>query len=312
MGALDLLPGNLRSDRTSPPLRRSQLKFIPARLCFDYTSTNSRFGAVTFRQQMTDVHTIPGETATMKIPVSKKFKGMMCAYCVKAKATTDDHVFAREFFTVEDRQNLPKAPACPKCNNEKSKFEHYLTAVLPFAGKHPQAAANLEGGVPGRLAKNQKLSSELIGSMRPAWLREEGGLYQQTGIFDFDHAKLEGFLKYVGRGLAWHHWKVYLRPDDEVSVLLMTDAHSALFASVTSSWRNVQRVVGNLGNGTVQYVGVQAADPPELTLWTISMYGGLVLSDDRRKIDGQMQPCSMWWVITGPNELNEGFNRLKR
>jgi hypothetical protein len=59
-------------------------------------------------------------------------------------------------------------------------------------------------------------------------------------------------------------------------------------------------------------VGVQAPDPPELTLWTISMYGGLVLSDDRRKIDGQMQPCSMWWVITGPNELNESFNRLRR
>jgi len=248
----------------------------------------------------------------MKIVVSKKFKGQTCAYCVKAKATTDDHVFAREFFTLEDRHNLPKAPACPKCNNEKGKFEHYLTAVLPFAGKHPQAAANLLSNVPGRLAHNQKLGRKLLGSMERAWLREEGGLYQQGGTFDFDHAKLEGFLKYVGRGLAWHHWKVYLKPDDDVSVLLMTDMHSALWASMTSSWRNARRVVGNLGNFTVQYVGVQASEPPELTLWTISMYGGLILSDDRRKIDGQMQPCSMWWVITGPPELNEGFERLKR
>ena len=55
----------------------------------------------------------------MEVPVSKKFKGKVCAYCVKAKATTDDHVFAREFFTLADRHDLPKALACPKCNNEK-------------------------------------------------------------------------------------------------------------------------------------------------------------------------------------------------
>lgn len=248
----------------------------------------------------------------MKVPVSKKFKGKTCAYCVKAKATTDDHVFAREFFTLEDRHNLPKAPACPKCNNEKGTFEHYLTAVLPFAGRHPQAVANLQSGVPGRLAKNQKLNRELLGSMKPAWLREDNGLYQQTSIMDFDSTKLEGLLKFVGRGLAWHHWKLYLRPNDEVSVMLISDMNSALFASMTSGWRNAQRVVENLGNGTVQYVGVQAPDPPELTVWTISMYGGLVLSDDRRKADGQMESCSMWWVITGPPELNEGFERLKK
>ena len=44
-----------------------------------------------------------------------------------------------------------------------------------------------------------------MGSMKPAWLREDNGLYQQTSIVDFDSTKLEGFLKYVGRGLAWHH-----------------------------------------------------------------------------------------------------------
>jgi hypothetical protein len=75
--------------------------------------------------------------------------------------------------------------------------------------------------------------------------------------------------------------------------------------------RPAQRVEENLGNGTVRYVGLQAADPPELTVWTISMYGGLVLSDDRRKSDGQSESCSMWWVFTGPPELNETFSRLK-
>lgn len=52
----------------------------------------------------------------MEIPVSKKFNGKLCAYCAKRKAETDDHVFAREFFLLEDRNNLPKAPACGPCN----------------------------------------------------------------------------------------------------------------------------------------------------------------------------------------------------
>jgi len=242
-------------------------------------------------------------------PVSKKFKGKLCAYCSKTKATTRDHVFAREFFLVEDRQNLPKAPACGICNNEKSKLEHYLTAVLPFGGRHPQAVTALQSGVPGRLAKNQKLNKALLGSMEPAWLREGTGPYLQTSIVEFDSSKLEGLLKFIGRGLAWHHWKIYLRPADVVNVMLMTDTASAVFASMTSSWSNAQRVVENLGNGTVQYVGLQAPDPPELTVWTISMYGGLILSDKRRR--RAMESCSMWWVITGPQELGETMERLK-
>src|SRR3954454_11522216 len=113
--------------------------------------------------------------ATMEIPVSKKFKGKPCAYCAKRKAETDDHVFAREFFLVEDRQNRPKVPACSQCNNEKSKLEHYLTAVLPFGGRHEQAVANLQRGVPGRLAKNQKLHRVLQESVEAAWMREGPG-----------------------------------------------------------------------------------------------------------------------------------------
>jgi hypothetical protein len=93
--------------------------------------------------------------------------------------------------------------------------------------------------------------------------------------------------------------------------MLLTDTASAVFASMTTSWNNAQRVVENLGNGTVRYVGVQAADPPELTVWTIWMYGGLVLSDDRSKSEGDMESCSMWWVITGPPEIEAMTERLK-
>jgi 5-methylcytosine-specific restriction endonuclease McrA len=75
--------------------------------------------------------------------MSKKFKGKTCAYCGEREAITGDHVFAREFFLPSDRADLPQAPICGECNNEKSKLEHYLTTVLPFGGRHPASAENL-------------------------------------------------------------------------------------------------------------------------------------------------------------------------
>jgi hypothetical protein len=247
----------------------------------------------------------------MKFPMGKKFKGMQCAYCLDPTATTVDHVFSREFFLVEDRGYLPEAPACKKCNDEKSRMEHYLTAVLPFGGRHPQARANLEGHVPPRLAKNRPLSRLLLGSTKPGWIRQEGGIYQPTSVVEFNGKKLEGLLKYIGRGLAWHHWKVYLRPGDEVIVMPLPDASNAIFQGLISHMRPENQVVENLGDGTVQYVGIRAADPPQLTLWQISMYGGLVLSDDRKKADGESVSCTTWWVITGPPELAASFARLR-
>jgi hypothetical protein len=121
------------------------------------------------------------------------------------------------------------------------------TAVLPFGGRHPQALANLEGGVPPRLAKNLRLNRELLGSTKPAWIRQDGGIYQPTRVVEFDGKKLEGLLKYIGRGLAWHHWKVYLRLGDEAIVMLMPDMSSAIFQSLVSQMRPENKVVGKLG-----------------------------------------------------------------
>jgi 5-methylcytosine-specific restriction endonuclease McrA len=61
--------------------------------------------------------------------MGRGFKGKTCVYCAAAPAATMDHVFAREFFLVDRRANLPKVPACQACNGAKSDLEHYLTAV---------------------------------------------------------------------------------------------------------------------------------------------------------------------------------------
>jgi hypothetical protein len=66
--------------------------------------------------------------------MSKRFKGKICVYCCEKSSADGDHVFSRQFLLEADRINLPKVPSCRSCNKEKSDLEHYLTAILPFAG----------------------------------------------------------------------------------------------------------------------------------------------------------------------------------
>ena len=169
---------------------------------------------------------------------------------------------------------------------------------------------NLKIGVPGRMEKNQKLSRDFVGSMEPAWLREGGGLYRKTSVFKLEGKKLDSLIKYIARGLAWHHWNVYLRSTDGVGTLFLPDKSNMIFQGLIGGMNPAQSVQEDLGSGTIQYIGMQAADPPQLTIWTVSMYGGFLISDDRSKGGGPAVGCSMWWVITGPPEVSAMFSRL--
>jgi len=243
--------------------------------------------------------------------VGKKYKGKTCAYCSSRTATTEDHVFSRKFFVEEDRADLPKAPACNRCNNIKSGYETYLCTVLPLGGRHPQAVANAED-VARRLAKNAKIARRLGGSTRPAWERDSTGLWRMTHVFDFDTTQLQGLLEFVGRGLAWHHWRLYLRPEDVAGSLFLTDTGNAFLQQWIGQHTEARRVEGDLGSGTVRYVGIQAAKPPELTVWSIRMYGGIVLSGSCRNDDGSVEPSTMWWAITGPPEMRGMLERFRQ
>ena len=252
-----------------------------------------------------------GQLATMNF-VRRKFRGKLCAYCSTAKSKTDDHIFAGKFFLEKDRGDLPKVPCCRPCNGKKAELEHYLISVLGFGGRHEQAVENLLTGIPRRLEKNIKLQRKLMASMEPAWLRQGSGLYQPTSVIDFDGSKLEALLKYIGRGLAWHHWGVYLRPEDCVSVAIPIDLGSAVLQSFINPRNFPVRVTNDLGNGTVIYEGMQGTEPATLTVWRIVMYGGVVLSSNQTPAGRDAQTSSQWWVFTGPPELGATIDRLKR
>ncbi len=101
---------------------------------------------------------------------SKKFKRKPCVYCVDGISEDGEHIISRKFFLPTYRGNLPKAPACKRCNKGKSILEHYLTAVLPFSSDHKTALKLQAGKVTRRLNKNLPLKNELRSGISPVWM----------------------------------------------------------------------------------------------------------------------------------------------
>jgi hypothetical protein len=209
---------------------------------------------------------------------SKKYIGKTCAYCgQKESSESGDHVFAREFFLVGRRENLPQVPACNKCNHEKSILEHNLTAVLPFGGKHEDAKKNLETFAPKRLGKNQKLHIELQEKQRSGLYFTESGIAVESSSIPIEAEKLICLFEYILRGLAYYHMDVRLEKDDAVNVIALTEAGEKYFENNLFRLNAKQRVKKSWGNGTVSYEGAQGVDDPKVTVWRIEMYGGIQL-----------------------------------
>jgi hypothetical protein len=209
---------------------------------------------------------------------SKRYKGKLCVYCAVRPSVTGDHVFAREFFTTSSRANLPQVPTCDFCNNEKSKLEHYLTTVLPFGGRHAEAHTNLRELVPTRLAKNLKLARELHATSGHTW-HFEHNVARRAMTIALDPERTQQLFEFIGRGLAWHHWQVYLQRDQTSCALFPSPLGTAFFDRLFTM-NAASRVHGNLGAGTVTYVGIQALDRRDLTIWRIKFYGGLTVAGD--------------------------------
>ena len=154
--------------------------------------------------------------------MSKKFKGEKCAYCAEAKSDTGDHVFAREFFLIDKRQNLPKVPSCNKCNNDKSTLEHSLTALLPFGGRHIAAKDNLAKMVPKRLSKNKKLHKELNKKQSSIWRQRPSGIARPSMTLPVNFDEISKLFNYIVKGLTYYHFNAYLPSDIEIEVLALT------------------------------------------------------------------------------------------
>jgi hypothetical protein len=207
---------------------------------------------------------------------SKKFKGKLCVYCAENLSTDGEHIFAKKFFMLEQRNDLPQVPACQDCNREKNKLEMYLMAVLPFGGRHADAHCNLEN-VPNRLAKNIKLYRSLTQGRRTFWDKNASGIYIPKTTVPIRHGCIERLAAFWAKGLLWCHWEVYLTQEHFVEATALTASESECFERSFSNVSQDLKVSANLGDGTFVYKGFREINSPETTTWWFSISNGLTL-----------------------------------
>ncbi|MBU1174326.1 MAG: HNH endonuclease [Alphaproteobacteria bacterium] len=224
---------------------------------------------------------------------SKQFQNQLCVYCGKEHSIpTGDHVFARQFFLEEHRSHFPKVPACLDCNNAKAKDETYLTAVLPFGGRHSVARKNLTLMVPKRLAKNQRLKRELA----------DGITISQAGIptmLPIEIQRVTRLFEMITRALLWHHWNVRLPDQYAIECALLSSVGELLYEKLFEMNSN-NFVDISLGNGTFSYCGAQGAGDPNFSIWRYEIYGGLQLTGDP---DFPEEVARYVGAISGTHEL---------
>jgi hypothetical protein len=215
--------------------------------------------------------------------MSKAYKGKTCVYCCTPRSSeTADHVVATAFMPVNKREDLPKVPACVKCNGIKSRLEHYAATVLPFGGQHGDANAILTTMVQPRLEKNLPLARDLNAGLRHHLVTGDWGkTWHEAGTMPFDGERVARWYMMVMKGLAHWHWQIEL-PDAECGIhgSFFTQVGEELVQRFFMGRARAQRVNGNLGDGAFVYEGVQWAEDPRLTFWRMSLYGA-VLADDK-------------------------------
>ncbi|WLQ14380.1 hypothetical protein O5O45_00330 [Hahella aquimaris] len=227
--------------------------------------------------------------------MSKKYKGKICAYCCENESTkTGDHIFAREFFLNGERNNLPKVPACERCNNEKSNLEHYLTAVLPFGGSHGDAEENLRTLLPPRLEKNQRLRNEILnGSVF-------GASEETLEAIPLDGQAFVDFFTKASKGLSLYHWGDYIDPETFAYSTCLTSTGVELIEERIFSLNAGKLIENEIGARTISYRGVQAVDNSQISFWLFTIYGGLKVADA-----GTLSNTIC--TITAPNKIKDAI-----
>ncbi len=236
--------------------------------------------------------------------MGKGFRGKTCVYCgVEGSSSTADHVVAREFFPPHMRGNLPKVPACKACNNAKAIHEHYLTTVLPFAGKTAVSSSLLNDTVPRRLANNAKLHAELAAGSQNTWVNDNGMISPSMRL-PFDGERLSELCRYIGMGLIAHHWGRVLPSTHSIrSGMLIPEGEAVLERLLAGSAK--ARIVHALGDDVFRYEGAQSESDPDLTVWKMSVYGGAQFSDASRATHSV---GSNVWVISSRKEVPSVFD----
>jgi hypothetical protein len=210
--------------------------------------------------------------------MARKYRDRKCPYCEHGVSDSDEHVLSRKFFAVEDRGNLPKVPACMKCNGLKANLERYALEVLPFGARHHAAKVTLEREVPRRLLANQAHFRKMNEGRGKAWVRERpDGLIVPTMTVPVDAFRLKSLFGYIVRGLMFHHWATYLEAGDPVQVMFLTGEGNQRFREDFAQV-DCEVLERDYGRGTFHYIVFRDRKLAQTTAWLFSILGGVCLA----------------------------------
>lgn len=219
---------------------------------------------------------------------SKKYIGKPCAYCVDAKSTTGDHVLARAFVSAKARANLPQVPACTKCNGDKAALEHYLTAVLPEAARHADAAA-VKAEAARRLERNPRLKRK----------QEDGAGFiempngERIDTKPLDPQRMATFNSYILKGLYHYVYEHALPKQNLFLVGYFVPEISELIDKAMAGATALPREEA-VGNGALKFKVVELDGMEGLQLWTFSIY-------DLQMSGGKMPVTNAYGLTASPN-----------
>lgn len=215
---------------------------------------------------------------------SKRYKNKVCPYCGhQGVSSTADHVLCREFFAVEDRDNLPIVPACEPCNNAKSALEHYACSVMPFAATHPAATEVLVNDVPRRLGSNKKLHTTLSQSFEYRYFYSAEHGWQIGAALDYDGEKISKLFAYIVKGLAFHYWGLVFDSNHTVGASYFAHQAEKVFEGVLQASAVTTRLTEQWGGGVFSFEAVQVPSIPTFTVWRMNLLGAEVSGGRRAK-----------------------------
>ena len=114
-----------------------------------------------------------------------------------------------------------------------------------------------------------------------------------------DDKKVEKLIELIARGLMGHHWGVVLGPECFVDVLSHTPPYGALFQRF-AEMNAIHRVKEDIGDGALVYEGAQGTDNPEVSVWKISILGGVKMTAMNDE-----DSTSRFGVMTGPQAIKD-------
>ena len=214
----------------------------------------------------------------------------LCVICGKNEATSRDHIPPKGIFIKPRPDNLRTVPACSQCNGGASGYDEKFKVDLSIQVSNSRGIEHFNKLAAPTLEHNQKLSTEILNSMKPAYRATSSGIiYEQGFAFPWDKNAHDIVIERTIRGLYYLHKNKILGDSVKVEIHVIDEITSKIAGLFKSS---PLAKIGN--NNEINYRYSCERNNHLLSIWGIDFY-----------------ESHMILGITIPNELAGKYSLLK-